>query len=163
MPSLLLLLAYAGSSLALGVKPGQIKNWVSFGDSYTAAVFGNYNLNGGIAWPYYAAEYATPHINVVDVAFVGATCSNQLTLHSPWPDVVNAQLPLYLAAQPIVNWKPEETLFSIWIGGNDLGVLLSGGQTAGVTVNTTTKCAVDVFKTLHQNGARNFIFMNVSE
>lgn len=59
--------------------------------------------------------------------------------------------------------NPEETIHTLWIGTNDLGVnsIISGGQTPGVTVVDTSTCAVNWVKALYENGARNFLFQNV--
>lgn len=60
--------------------------------------------------------------------------------------------------------NPEETLFTLWIGTNDVGAnaLLTGGGAVGATVANTTMCAIDWVKTLYQSGFRNFLFQNVS-
>ncbi len=48
---------------AKGVSRGQIKNLVTFGDSYTDTVVVS---NGGTQWPIYAAGYA--HVNLFPFA-----------------------------------------------------------------------------------------------
>ena len=55
-------------------------------------------------------------------------------------------------------------MYTLWIGTNDVGVnsLLVGEGAAGATVVSTTTCAVNWVKTLYANGARNFLFQNVS-
>lgn len=157
-----LFLAFTSSAFALGVAPAQIANWAIFGDSYSATIYGHTGVNGGTAWPYYAAGYTTPPVNVYDAALAGATCSNTLTPRFLWPDIVHNELPAYLLAKPLLNWKPEETLFTIWFGGNDLGVFADGSQAKGVSINETTECGIDVLRTLYTHGARNFLFMSVS-
>lgn len=143
--------------LSIGVSPGQIKNLVTFGDSYTDL---NGNSDDGTLWPIYTADYA--HLNLFSVARSGATCSEALTPRSE-PDIIVDEIPEYLAAKASLGYAPEETLFAIWIGTNDIGVLEAGGETAGVTYRTTTECATGWVKTMYDNGARNFMFMNVRE
>lgn len=50
------LLAFATPSLAVGIAPGQIKNFVTFGDSYTDSSYYP-AADGGYAWPTWAAGY----------------------------------------------------------------------------------------------------------
>ena len=58
---------------------------------------------------------------------------------------------------------PEETIYTLWIGTNDVGVstLLVGEGAKGATVVNTTTCAVNWVKALYESGARNFLFQNV--
>ena len=49
-------LALVAPSVALGVAPGQIKNFVTFGDSYTDTSYYP-TADGGYQWPTWAAEY----------------------------------------------------------------------------------------------------------
>lgn len=154
------LLAAAPSVLAFGGPlPGQIKNLVTFGDSYTDV--GN-PADGGQAWPIYAAEYG--HLNLYPFAKSGAACSNNLT-DRPFPPVFEYQIPTYL--QEVQNGtlalNPYETIYTLWIGTNDVGVneLLTGSQTPGVTLVNTTQCAVNWVSTMYGYGARNFLFQNM--
>ena len=84
----------------------------------------------------------------------------------PFPSVFKSQLPTYFAEIPNGSLKlnPEETIYTLWIGTNDVGAnaLLTGGQAPGVTIADTVACAVDWVSTLYKSGARNFIFQNVS-
>ena len=95
----------------------------------------------------------------------GATCSNNITFR-PFPSVFESQLPLYFAekANGTLRLNPEETIYTLWIGTNDLGAnaLLTGGGANGVTVVDVVSCAVNWVKTLYRSGARNFLFQNVS-
>jgi len=150
----LLLLA---SVQAVGVAPKQIKNFVTFGDSYTDIV----NVgDGGVAWPVYAAGYA--NLSLFPFAKSGATCSNNLT-DRPFPSVFESQLPAYFSevANHTLSLNPEETIYTLWIGTNDVGVsaLLTGSDDASIS-NVTT-CMVNWVQTLYESGARNFIFQNM--
>ncbi|KAI8974582.1 GDSL lipase/esterase [Trametes punicea] len=147
------------STLAAGPFPGQIKNLVTFGDSYTDV---DGHADGGIVWPVYAAQDGG--LNLFPFAKSGAVCSNNLT-DRPFPSVFESQLPLYFAekANGSLRLNPEETIYTLWIGTNDVGVgaLLTGSQTPGVSVVDTTTCAVNWVKVLYASGARNFIFQNM--
>ncbi|KAI0816994.1 hypothetical protein BC628DRAFT_1094910 [Trametes gibbosa] len=147
------------SALAAGPFPGQIKNLVTFGDSYTDV---DGHADGGIVWPVYAAQDGK--FDLFPFAKSGATCSNKLTSR-PFPSLFESQLPLFFAerANGSLRLSPEDTIFTLWIGTNDVGVsaLLTGGQAPGVSVVDTVSCAVDWVKVLYAAGARNFIFQNM--
>lgn len=53
-------------------------------------------------------------------------------------------------------------MYTLWIGTNDVGALLTGYEKDGVTIVDTVGCAVDWVTALYENGARNFLFQNVS-
>ncbi|GJE92178.1 carbohydrate esterase family 16 protein [Phanerochaete sordida] len=163
--SLLTVLAVAASlaSAALvsgrGPRPGQIKNLVTFGDSYTDVVSTGDNA---IAWPVFAAQDG--NLELFPFARSGATCSNNITFR-PFPSVFESQLPLYFSEvrNGSLRLNAEETVFTLWIGTNDVGVnsLLVGQGGPGATVVNTTRCAVSWVKTLYDSGARNFLFQNM--
>ncbi|KAI0077017.1 carbohydrate esterase family 16 protein [Panus rudis PR-1116 ss-1] len=152
------LLAYATLALAVG-PTGKIKNLVTFGDSYTD-VF--QTGDGGTAWPVYAAGYG--NYSLFPYAKAGATCSNNLTF-APFSSVAEGQVPLYLQQvnNGSVKVAPQETVYTLWVGTNDVGAntILTGQQAPGVTVVDTTECAVNWISTLYKSGARNFIFQNM--
>jgi len=154
-----LVLAYVCYASALGPKPGQIKNLVTFGDSYTDVV----NTGDlGVSWPTYAAGYGP--FNLHPFARSGATCSNNLT-DRPFPSVFESQLPLYDAeiSNHSLKLDPDDTIYTLWIGTNDVGVgaLITGQQTPGVTIVDTVSCAINWIKALYATGARNFLFQNM--
>ncbi|KAF8896578.1 GDSL lipase/esterase [Infundibulicybe gibba] len=130
---------------------------VTFGDSYTDIVLRGDN---GTAWPVYAAGYAS--LKLAPFARAGATCSNNLTFR-PFPSVFESQLPLYFeeTRNRTLKLEPEETLYTLWIGTNDLGVsaLLTGSDTASLV--DVTECMVNWVKALYASGARNFLFQNM--
>ncbi|KAF7310354.1 Carbohydrate esterase family 16 protein [Mycena chlorophos] len=144
---------------ALGVGVGQIKHLVTFGDSYTDVV-----LTGdqGTAWPVYAADYA--HVALSPFARAGATCNNNLTFR-PFPPVFGSQLPTYFdeVKNGTLHLPPEETIYTLWLGTNDLGVsaLLTGSDAPSVSLVDVMECQMDWVKTLYASGARNFIFQNM--
>ncbi|KAL4254644.1 SGNH hydrolase superfamily protein [Abortiporus biennis] len=157
--STLALTNFVCHSAASGPSSNQIKNLVTFGDSYTDVVSVG---DGGTAWPVYAARDG--HFNLFSFAKSGATCSNNIT-SVPFPSVFESQLPLYFAevSNGSIHLNPEETIYTLWIGTNDVGVrgLLTGEQAKGVSIVDTVSCAVNWIRVLYQAGARNFLFQNM--
>jgi len=153
----LLLSAVVTSELAAGVRPGQIKNLVTFGDSYTDTV---YVATGGTPWPTYAADYAK--VSLYPFARAGGTCSNNLT-YRPFPSLFESQLPTYFNATDTkaIKLKPSETIYTLWLGTNDVGsnALLTGSDNASLV--DVMECMVNWVKVLYKSGARNFLFQNV--
>ncbi|KAI0754371.1 GDSL lipase/esterase [Daedaleopsis nitida] len=147
------------STFAAGPLPGQIKNLVPFGDSYTDI---DGHADGGIMWPVFASEEGK--FNLFNFAKSGATCSNNLTFR-PFPPLFESQLPLYFTEKANGSLKliPQETIYTLWIGTNDVGAnaLLTGNHAPGVTIVDTVSCAVNWVKVLYESGARNFIFQNM--
>ncbi|EJF59315.1 hypothetical protein DICSQDRAFT_181996 [Dichomitus squalens LYAD-421 SS1] len=147
------------SALAAGPSPGQIKNLVTFGDSYTDI---DAHADGGIMWPVFAAQDGD--FSLFPFAKSGATCSNNLTFR-PFPSVFESQLPTYFSEKAngsLAALKMEDTIYTLWIGTNDVGAnALLTGSDPGVTIVDTVTCAVNWVKTLYDSGARNFIFQNM--
>ncbi|KAF9010971.1 GDSL lipase/acylhydrolase [Hymenopellis radicata] len=147
------LLALFAPIAAQGIKPGQLTDFVTFGDSYTDIV----NVgDGGIAWPVYAAGYA--NLTLHPFAKSGGTCSNLLTPR-PFPSIFESQLPAYFNAS--LNLNPKRTLYTQWIGTNDVGVysLLTGSNAASIV--DVTECMIEWVKVLYKSGARNFLLQNM--
>ncbi|KAJ3046217.1 hypothetical protein HDV00_000029 [Rhizophlyctis rosea] len=135
----------------------------------------NATASGGKSWPRIVSDKTG--IKLHNYAVSGATCSNKITpkycdgcLPSdiPFPSVTEYEVPAFLADQKQAYSKTKvdykNTLFSIWIGTNDLGngALITGNQLNGATLVDVTNCAVNAVKTLYKAGARNFIFQNVA-
>ncbi|KAJ3773828.1 GDSL lipase/esterase [Lentinula raphanica] len=153
--------SYTLSTTGSSLTPGQIKTLISFGDSYTDTTA---MADGGATWPSYAAGYA--NVSLFSFAKAGATCSNNLTFR-PFPSVFESQLPTYFAevanrTLPILH--PDETLYTLWIGTNDVGAnaLLTGQGAPGVSLVDTVSCAIDWVKVMYASGARNFLFQNMA-
>ncbi|KAM5530586.1 hypothetical protein V8D89_015745 [Ganoderma adspersum] len=148
------------SAFAAGPQAGQIKNLVTFGDSYTDI---NAHADGGTTWPVFASQEGK--FKLFSFAKAGAMCSSKLIPHGA-PPVVESQLPKYFAAKSngtLAAIKEDETMYTLWIGTNDVGPegLLTGKQAGGVTLVDTVSCAVNWVQTLYNSGARNFIFQNM--
>lgn len=149
---------FVATSNSAGVKPGQIKNLATFGDSYTDVVVTGDN---GVSWPPYAAGQA--HVKLFPFARAGATCSNNITFR-PFPSIFESQLPLYFQEKQnrTLKLSADDTIYTLWIGTNDVGsnaLLTMGNETSLVEVTT---CMVNWVKVLYESGARNFIFQNAS-
>ncbi|KAL0566558.1 hypothetical protein V5O48_015449 [Marasmius crinis-equi] len=118
--------------------------WISFGDSYTQTGFeitqplpnkgnpiGNpdypgWTATGGEQW----LDYDTTHYNksltlTYNFAYGGATIdSNLVTPFEPYVKSMTDQVTQFLdwnEGGGSVVWKSENTLFSVWIGINDIG------------------------------------------
>ncbi|KAG6333741.1 hypothetical protein ID866_5354 [Astraeus odoratus] len=143
-------------------QPGQIRNMVIFGDSYTESMYYP-SADGGYAWPVYAAWYGS--FDLYNFARGGATCSNNLTYH-PYPSLLEYELPDYLSSMqngtiPKSSIPTDETVYVIWIGTNDIGVLLGLDASKGVSIVDVRECVVGVVNILYKIGARNFVVMNI--
>jgi len=132
--------------------------------------------DGGATWVRYAEIYGG--IKSQNYAVSGAACSNKLTgrpgvgppayTEAEFPSVQEYEIGALLTDHLIpqtgkLDLDPETTVYSIWIGTNDVGFgsLLTGNQTEGVTIVDVTECVIAWAKTLYQYGARNFIFQNM--
>ncbi|KAF5354174.1 hypothetical protein D9756_007087 [Leucocoprinus leucothites] len=130
-----------------------LKALVTFGDSYTDTTW---ITNGGtIQWPQYVARYAG--IDLYPYAKSGATCSNNIT-YRPFPPI-----PTFLGDERnhTIRLNERETLYSLWIGTNDIGVssLLTGDNKASIV--DVTECMINWVTTMYEHGARNFLFQNM--
>lgn len=58
---------------------------------------------------------------------------------------------------------PDSTVYSFWIGTNDLGVdaFLTDSQVNGSTIEDYLDCVYDQVQRVYDNGARYFVLMNV--
>lgn len=106
-------------------------------------------------------------------------CSNAITpritslgsVQAPFPDVQGYEIPAFLADKnittengaPFLDVPVEETVYTIWIGTNDLGngAFLTDSQVAGKTILDYIDCVYEAFDRLYAAGGRYFILMNV--
>lgn len=165
--------------------PQTAKYWFSFGDSYTQTGFvpnGTLPAIGNpLGNPPYPGLTATPGANWVD--FVTTTYNNSLlftynyayggatidaTLVQPYTptvlsltDQVNEFLNTVASKPATTSWKSSDTLFSVWIGINDIGhsYYLSGDRNAFSDILLNAYFAL--VQKLYNTGARNFLFINV--
>ncbi|KAK4499334.1 hypothetical protein PRZ48_009847 [Zasmidium cellare] len=167
---------------------------VAFGDSYTddsrLGYFGAHNgtappvgwvnpvnyaaSSGGRIWVEYVKQYTG--VNLYNYAVSGAVCSNAITPRTfttyDFPAVREYEIPAYLAdakyvepngAKFVIN-PPDETVYTIWIGTNDLGVdaLLTDSQVKGKTIVDYMDCVYEQLERLYESGARWFVVLNAA-
>ncbi|KAF9070838.1 hypothetical protein BDP27DRAFT_1446714 [Rhodocollybia butyracea] len=183
--SFLLFFALAGSVVAQNF-------WFSFGDSYTqtgfldnealpsvANPFGNppfpgFTATGGPNWiDFDTTTHNNSLVFTYNYAFGGATIDANLV--APFEptvlsvtDQVNQFLQTVASKPASTPWTSENSLFSIWIGINDLGnsYFLSDNRTSFDTTLLDAEFAlvqqlVSTHSSLFDVGARNFLFLNV--
>ncbi len=116
--------------LSLALAPGQIKNLVTFRDSYTDVVSVS---DGGTPWPIYTAQYA--NLTLYPYARSGATCSNNIT-YRPAPPYSKASYRCILPRRTMgsIVLDPSVTLYTQWIGTNDVGrySIITGSNDASI-------------------------------
>ncbi|EKG10232.1 Lipase GDSL [Macrophomina phaseolina MS6] len=135
----------------------------------------NSTSTGGRIWPRYVADYTGA--NLYDYAVSGAVCSNKqvnrylASINGPFPDVEGYEIPAFLADKAyaangtsVLNIPDTETVYSMWIGTNDLGgnAFLTESQAPGLTIVDYIDCVYNQFDTLYENGARYFVLMNLA-
>jgi len=161
-----------------------IKHIFAFGDSYTTTGFnislaqpgpgnpfgnptypGHTSSNGPNYIDYLTTRYNKSFIETVNLAFGGATVDS--TLVAPYLPIVlsvkeqvqREYLPIYASHFSPVPWSSDDTLFTIFIGINDIGnSYASQNATLLPTIFTELSGLVDQ---LYTSGARNFLFLNV--
>lgn len=117
-------------------------------------------------------------VNLYNYAVSGAVCSNEITprtfstINAPFPSVLEYEIPAYVAdskyitpsGRRFLNIPPLETVYSIWIGTNDLGVdaFLTDSQVANKTIPDYIDCIYSSLDGVYDNGGRFFVLMNVA-
>ncbi|KAH7359518.1 GDSL lipase/acylhydrolase family protein [Pyrenochaeta sp. MPI-SDFR-AT-0127] len=132
--------------------------------------------SGGLSWARYASIYSKA--SLYNYAVSGAVCSNEVTpryfsaINASFPDIAGYELPAFIADSKARNangtkfftGKPDNTVYAIWIGTNDLGnnAFLTDSQVKGKTVVDYVNCIYDQVTRLYENGGRYFVLLNVS-
>jgi hypothetical protein len=59
---------------------------------------------------------------------------------------------------------PDETVYNIWIGTNDIGqaALLTDSQVKGTNIVNYTSCVFDQMQAIYDQGGRYFVLMNIA-
>jgi len=115
-----------------------------------------------------------------DYAVSGAVCDNKMiyrylsAISGPFPDVVY-EVDAFVADTKYINAttktntlytnrKPENTVYAMWIGTNDLGsyAFLTDSSLNQTVIPDYVDCIFDRFDTIYQNGGRNFVLMNTA-
>ncbi|KAK7509276.1 GDSL lipase/acylhydrolase family protein [Phyllosticta citricarpa] len=132
--------------------------------------------SGGQTWPRYVNYYTGA--NSYNYAVGGAVCSNkQVTrfydkIKGPYPDVEGYEIPAFIADKnfkdpgtgaPVLDIPPEETVYSMWIGTNDVGAnaFLTDSQAPDLTLVDYLQCVYNQFDRLYAEGGRYFVLMNL--
>ncbi|KAI0343567.1 hypothetical protein BDW22DRAFT_1344558 [Trametopsis cervina] len=163
-----------------------INYWFSFGDSYTQTGFtingtqpsvgnplGNppypgYTAVGGVNWiDVNTVQYNHSLLLTYNFAYGGATIDSSLV--APYdPSVISLtqQVGQFLNSSvgkpsAAVPWRASNTLFSFWIGINDIGnsYYLSGDRSA--FSDTLLDAYFALVQKIYNAGGRNFLFINV--
>jgi len=160
-----------------------IKYIFSFGDSYTTTgfndtleqpnhsnPFGNppypgYTATNGPNWiDFLTTTYNKSFIETINLAYGGATVDSSLVAqYLPTVLDVNQQvnqeyIPVY-SSKEVIPWASDDTLFSIFIGINDVGN--SYGEKNSSLNGIIFKEYAGLVDELYQTGARNFLFLQV--
>ncbi|KAH8598690.1 hypothetical protein B0O99DRAFT_697986 [Bisporella sp. PMI_857] len=158
---------------------------VVFGDSWTdngrLNYVGSHNgstlqldfvaADGGRPWPSYVGQYTGANIH--NYAVSGAVCANSLTprIYSAtggmFPDIDTYELPAFIQdsqysssrGTKFMNTSAESTVYSIMIGGNDIGAyaFLTDSQTPGTTIVDYVDCVFRQIDRLFKHGGRYFV------
>jgi len=165
-----------------------IKHAFIFGDSYTTTGFNNtvgpqpsvgnplgnppypgFTASNGPNWvDFLTVQYNASTLLTYNVAFGGATVDSSLvtpfepTVLSVAEQVLDEFFPSYASSPAIAPWTSADTLFSVFIGINDVGNSYFEGLPTTTTLNNEI---FDVYsglvQILYNAGARNFLFLNV--
>ena len=135
----------------------------------------NNSADGGYPWPDYVHWYSGA--TLYNYAVAGAPCSNDITpryfegIHGNFPDVEYYEVPTFIndskLKQPdgsqLLDVPPDETVYSLWIGTNDLdiGEFLTDSQIPGTNITTSIDCVFAQLQRIYDNGARYFVLQNI--
>ena len=134
----------------------------------------NNTASGGYVWGHYVSRNA--HLKLYNYAVSGAVCSNKITprwldsINAPFPSVLEYEVPAYVAdsnhllesGKPFLDISSRDTVYSMWIGTNDLGedAFITDSQVSGKTIPDYIDCIYQVFDQIYDNGGRYFVLMN---
>ncbi|QRV72535.1 glycoside hydrolase family 3 protein [Ceratobasidium sp. AG-Ba] len=162
--------------------PTGVKYWFSFGDSYTSTGF---NINGvkpavgnplgNPAYPGYTtcgsvpnwidlvtAKYNTGTVLTYNFAYGGATINASLVApYTPSIPSLIDQTNTFFANKAVAPWTGSNTVFSIFIGINDIGgSWFQSGDRAAFS-DVLLNSYFTIVQKLYDAGGRNFLFINV--
>ncbi|EAW11701.1 SGNH/GDSL hydrolase family protein [Aspergillus clavatus NRRL 1] len=136
----------------------------------------NNTASGGYVWGHYVSQYA--NVNLYNYAVSGAVCSNEITprtfssINALFPSVLEYEIPAFIAdskhkvsgKKDFLDIPPKETVYSIWIGTNDLGnnAFITDSQVQGKTIPDYINCVYSALDRLYVNGAQYFVLMNLA-
>ncbi|KAH8666516.1 hypothetical protein BX600DRAFT_539643 [Xylariales sp. PMI_506] len=168
-----------------------IKYAFTFGDSYSQTGF-NYTLTppspsnplGNPVYPgytssngpnyidYLTVKYNASELLTYNLAYGGATVDSNLvapylpTVLSLVDQVYDEFIPAYTGRHPAAPsapaWHGDDTLFTFWIGINDVGNSYFNGTAATTALNARIFAEyAGLVDAVYRLGARNFVFLNV--
>ncbi|PYH95491.1 GDSL lipase/acylhydrolase family protein [Aspergillus ellipticus CBS 707.79] len=137
----------------------------------------NVSSSGGYIWGEYVAQYASL-THRYNYAVSGASCSNKITPRTAsatvgdYPSVLEYEVPAFIAdnkyhlpsGQKFLEIPPEESIFSIWIGTNDLGnnAFLTDSQVENKTIPDYIDCVYSALDGVYKTeAAKYFVIMNI--
>ncbi|PPQ96397.1 hypothetical protein CVT26_004999 [Gymnopilus dilepis] len=164
---------------------GKANYWFGFGDSYSQTQFnisgplpnlsnpiGNppfpgYSATGGANWVgYLTATYNNSLLFTYNYAYGGATINASLV--APYEptvlslgDQVNQFLTTVANKPPSTPWTSANSLFSVWIGVNDIGNSYYQSGNRSAFAETLLDNYFSLVQKLYNAGGRNFLFANV--
>lgn len=116
-------------------------------------------------------------MNLYNYAVSGAVCSNEITprtfssINAPFPSVLEYEVSAFLAdskhkvsGKRFLHIPPRETVYSIWIGTNDLGnyAFITDSQVKDKTIPDYINCVYSVLDRVYASGGRYFVLMNLA-
>ena len=138
----------------------------------------NSTPGGGITWPRFVSNLSGAKL--YNYAVSGAVCDNKQiyrfieSLAIPFPDVVY-EVDAFIADSKYknkttgtntlyTNRKSDNTVYSMWIGTNDLGAgaFLTDNSLNGVTIPDYVDCIFEKFDRIYKAGGRYFVLMNTA-
>ncbi|OZJ02042.1 hypothetical protein BZG36_05080 [Bifiguratus adelaidae] len=123
-----------------------VKNVVVFGDSYSDGGNVGRKTNGPMWYESLSTSWEAENLH--SFAFVGATCEDAQNIGGTDIPSIKDQLELYYDQS--LDLKPEETVYALWVGTND--VVLAQGANAGTMskVERTLECIKNHVDTLYR-------------
>jgi hypothetical protein len=136
----------------------------------------NATAGGGITWARYVSDNTGAML--YNYAVSGAVCDNNQIFRfiefGPFPDVVY-EVNAFIADVKYMNKtthtntlytnrRPDNTVYSMWIGTNDLGVdaFLTDSSLHGTAIPDYVDCIYDKFDQIYREGGRYFVLMNTA-
>ncbi|KAI9301163.1 GDSL lipase/esterase [Cunninghamella echinulata] len=146
-----------------------MKTFFSFGDSYTTHYLNLDTLTypdpnevsstNGYNW----VNYFTKNNNLTswDLAYNSAPIENDLVHQDPKVIDLNQQITEIFPNYFLKNqkWASDETLYGMWIGINDIGLMATRNDTA--SLYELMNKYQELIAYLYKNNARNFIVINI--
>ncbi|KAG5975143.1 hypothetical protein E4U55_007836 [Claviceps digitariae] len=139
----------------------------------------NNTASGGAVWARFVAN--TTGASLYNYAVRGAMCSNDIdsrTINylgmpsSPFPDVLQYEMNTYRNDISLNDHRhhlyphgrhPDNTLYALWIGTNDVGIdgFLGDHNKPNTTLTTFIECTWRVLDAIYLSGGRHFLLLNL--